>query len=260
MERESAALESQGPEPWLPRTLWTRALLQETTGAVECAYATLAQAWDLCAGIGVASELAVLAPDLVRLALVADDHHRAKEATEVVTEMASREALAWLDTAALRCRGMLHSDSETLLAAVEASRASHRPLERACALEEAAAVSARDGNNDAPTLLLEAIGIYEDLQALTDIARAEAGLRVLGVQRGRRGTRRRPATGWKSLTNTEHRVVALVAEGLSNRTIGERLFISPRTVQTHLAHVFSKLGLSSRTQLAALVARQPTKN
>ena len=54
-----------------------------------------------------------------------------------------------------------------------------------------------------------------------------------------------------SLTPTEQRVVALVAEGLSNPQIGERLFVSRRTVQTHLAHVFAKLGISSRTQLAA---------
>jgi DNA-binding CsgD family transcriptional regulator len=51
-------------------------------------------------------------------------------------------------------------------------------------------------------------------------------------------------------------VAALVADGLSNPQIGERLFISRRTVQTHLAHVFAKLDISSRTQLAAQVARR----
>jgi DNA-binding NarL/FixJ family response regulator len=47
---------------------------------------------------------------------------------------------------------------------------------------------------------------------------------------------------------------SLVADGLTNPQIGERLFISRRTVQTHLVHVFAKLGISSRTQLAAQVA------
>jgi len=51
-------------------------------------------------------------------------------------------------------------------------------------------------------------------------------------------------------------VAALVADGLSNPQIGERLFISRRTVQTHLVHVFAKLDISSRAQLAAQAARQ----
>jgi DNA-binding NarL/FixJ family response regulator len=51
-------------------------------------------------------------------------------------------------------------------------------------------------------------------------------------------------------------VVALVAEGLSNPQIGQRLFVSPRTVQTHLAHVFTKLQITSRTQLAAEATRR----
>jgi DNA-binding CsgD family transcriptional regulator len=79
-------------------------------------------------------------------------------------------------------------------------------------------------------------------------------LRLAGIRRGVRGPRRRPQFGWQSLTPTEHTVAALVAEGLSNPQIGERLFISRRTVQAHLVHVFAKLGISSRAQLAAQVA------
>jgi len=55
---------------------------------------------------------------------------------------------------------------------------------------------------------------------------------------------------------TEHAVAALVAEGLSNPQIGERLYISSRTVQTHLAHVFAKLDIIARAQLAAEVTRR----
>jgi DNA-binding NarL/FixJ family response regulator len=50
--------------------------------------------------------------------------------------------------------------------------------------------------------------------------------------------------------------VDLVVEGLSNPQIGERLYVSPRTVQTHVAHVFTKLAISSRAQLAAEAARR----
>lgn len=66
----------------------------------------------------------------------------------------------------------------------------------------------------------------------------------------RRGERKRPTSGWAALTPTERDVVRLVSEGLANKDIATRLFVSPRTVQTHLTHVYTKLGLRSRVQLA----------
>ena len=76
------------------------------------------------------------------------------------------------------------------------------------------------------------------------------------AQRGR-GERKRPASGWTSLTPTERDVVRLVSEGLANKDIATRLFVSPRTVQTHLTHVYTKLGITSRVQLAQEAARHP---
>lgn len=66
---------------------------------------------------------------------------------------------------------------------------------------------------------------------------------------------RRPATGWEALTGAERRVAGLVAGGLGNREVAERLFVSRYTVETHLKHVFAKLGVSSRAELAALAPR-----
>jgi DNA-binding CsgD family transcriptional regulator len=66
-----------------------------------------------------------------------------------------------------------------------------------------------------------------------------------------RGERRRPSFGWDSLTPTELEVVRLAAAGLTNPVIGERLFISRGTVKTHLQHVFAKLSVHSRAELAA---------
>ncbi|WP_371685612.1 LuxR C-terminal-related transcriptional regulator [Mycobacterium sp. MFM001] len=77
------------------------------------------------------------------------------------------------------------------------------------------------------------------------------------AQRGR-GERKRPSNGWASLTPTELDVVRLVSEGLPNKDIATRLFVSPRTVQTHLTHVYTKLGLTSRVQLAQEAARRST--
>jgi DNA-binding CsgD family transcriptional regulator len=71
-----------------------------------------------------------------------------------------------------------------------------------------------------------------------------------------RGERKRPSSGWASLTPTELEVVKLVAKGMTNPEIGQRLLIGRGTVKTHLAHVFAKLGLTSRAQLAAAATRR----
>ena len=79
-----------------------------------------------------------------------------------------------------------------------------------------------------------------------------AAAQVLRAHTRRRG---RPSTGWKSLTPAEQRVAVLVAEGLTNPQIAARLFVSRTTVKTHVAHIFTKLGLCNRTQLAQMVTR-----
>jgi ATP/maltotriose-dependent transcriptional regulator MalT len=71
-----------------------------------------------------------------------------------------------------------------------------------------------------------------------------------------RGERKRPSSGWASLTPTELEVVKLAAKGLTNPEIGERLFIGRGTVKNHLAHVFTKLGLATRSELAAEATRR----
>jgi DNA-binding CsgD family transcriptional regulator len=77
------------------------------------------------------------------------------------------------------------------------------------------------------------------------------------VAYARRGhsDRKRPTTGWSALTPTEHDVVRLLTEGMANKDIATRLFVSPRTVQSHLTHIYNKLGVSSRVQLVQEAAR-----
>lgn len=70
-----------------------------------------------------------------------------------------------------------------------------------------------------------------------------------------RGERGRPSVGWLSLTPAERDVAHLVADGLPNKEIAAQLFVSPRTVQTHLTHIYGKLGITSRVQLAQQAAR-----
>lgn len=74
---------------------------------------------------------------------------------------------------------------------------------------------------------------------------------AVAYARRARGERRRPDHGWDALTPTEVEIVRLVATGLSNPAIAQRMFIARSTVKTHLLHVFAKLGVASRTELAA---------
>ena len=253
-ERELAGTGPRFRGQWVP---WSRALLLEAEGATGEALATLAGCWDECAGSGLAVEVPVFGADLVRLAVAAGERPRAEAVVAAVAEVADRNQVASLTGAARRCQGLAADDPEVLRAAVDAYGRSGRPLELALAAEDAAAAFARRGRPGAAVpLLRRALEYHERLGAARGAARVEAALRELGVRRGRRGPRRRPRLGWESLTRTERQVVDLVVEGLSNPQIGERLFVSPRTVQTHVAHVFTTLGISSRAQLAAKAARR----
>jgi predicted ATPase/DNA-binding CsgD family transcriptional regulator len=129
-----------------------------------------------------------------------------------------------------RDAGMLCGAAQELrdrlgLAASPADRASVRDLTPAGAEEEAAA--------------------FERGVAAAAGRSADDILAALVYQPGERGT----VSGWAALTRAESEVARLAAEGLTNREIADRLFVSPRTVQTHLSHVFSKLEVASRREL-----------
>jgi len=100
---------------------------------------------------------------------------------------------------------------------------------------------------------------FEELRQKAGTAALEEGARlsieeaIAYAQRGH-GERGRPAHGWDSLTPTEARVVELVAEGLPNKEIAAKLFVSVATVKTHLLHVYGKLEVRTRADLAAQAA------
>ena len=253
---EHAVAES-GPHPRTNWIAWARGLLHEARGSPDQALGSLEEAWAESTAMGVASEYPRLGPDLVRLALRMEKRGRAMAVTEAVEAVADRMGTASARGAALRCRGSLEADPEILLRAVTAFRKAPRPLERALACEDAAAALGRAGRlREARPLFDEALLVYEDLGARYDLDRAAAAMRSLGLRKGKRGARTRPLAGWEALTDTELRVANLAAEGMTNSQIATRLFISRHTVATHLAHIFGKLGIASRVELAAEAARR----
>ena len=87
-------------------------------------------------------------------------------------------------------------------------------------------------------------------------ARVRSRLRDMGVHPSHWRRVERPVCGWQSLTATEVRVAAVVAEGLTNAQVAERLFVSRHTVDFHLRQIFRKLAVRSRTELARAVIEQ----
>jgi DNA-binding NarL/FixJ family response regulator len=96
-----------------------------------------------------------------------------------------------------------------------------------------------------------ALATFEDLGAGTDADAAAALLRDLGVKAARIGPK-----GIGDLTKREREVLSLLGEGLSNPEIAERLYISRKTVEHHVARVLSKLGLRGRAEAAAYAVRE----
>jgi DNA-binding CsgD family transcriptional regulator/tetratricopeptide (TPR) repeat protein len=257
-------LRESGPQWGVDWVLWGDALVHEARGRPAEARARLVGTWQRHAVLELDHTLLRIGPDLVRLLLAADadpagtpGSPTAAEVAAVVAVVADRAGTASARAAALRCRGLLTADAGLLLAAAAEYARGSRVPHRALALEEAAAAQAGQGRvPEAAASLAEALASFDALGAVRDAARVTAALRAAGVRRGVRGARRRPASGWASLTATELQVARLAAEGLTNPQIAQRLYISRYTVETHLKHVFAKLSLTSRVQLAAEVARR----
>ena len=149
--------------------------------------------------------------DVVRLALAVGDPAAATAAARACTADADRQARPATTAAARHCQGLLERNPAQLREAADTFHRIGHPLFQAQALENAAVLYAEQGDpNAARTAYHAAIDIYTDLNAAWDIIRADARLRPHNIRRGRRGPRRRPATGWESLTPTEQKIAQLV--------------------------------------------------
>ena len=148
-------------------------------------------------------------------------------------------------------RGMLDADPDAIEETASQLAGAGRPAAEAFAREELACAAAAAGDRDRAAAALEAaLAGYQRRGATPDRDRALARTRALGLRRGSREAHREADFGWESLTATENRIAALVRDGLTNREIGTRLFVSPRTVQTHVSHILQKTGLRFLVEIA----------
>jgi DNA-binding NarL/FixJ family response regulator len=159
--------------------------------------------------------------------------------------------VASIAATAAHVRGLVEASNADLSEAVDLFERTPRRLELAAALEDVGVDSIGNDREAAVDALGRALALYTELGATWDARRVRSRLRELGVRR--RLVAAEPETnGWAALTTSELSVARLVADGLTNREVAERLFVSPHTVSSHLRHVFSKLGINSRVELARL--------
>lgn len=245
-----AATGAQLGVDWL---LHAQALLAEADGDTALALTFLTNAFVVYEAAGAIAAHWRYAPDLVRLAIEADDVALATQVVARLEEAASRTPASVISRVTPWARGLLARNADAIVEGAQALASCERPFVAAsAALDAGVALNREDRAREAQPWLSAAAASFGELRASRDEARAVAELRAAGVRRGARGPRARPTTGWDSLTTTERRIVELVAQGKSNPEIAAHLFISRRTVTTHLTHIFAKLGVPSRVALATL--------
>jgi DNA-binding NarL/FixJ family response regulator len=226
-----------------------RSLDCERAGALPDALAVLTAG--LADNTEELEEIEDMLADGVRLATEIGDLAAATALAGHATALAAESEIPHRQANALYCTGLLDHDAARLVQAAGRYGDAGRPLLSAKALEAAAAdfVSA-DDRDQARAAFTRAAEIYTSLGAITDAARLQARFRAHGMRRGPRAKHRQARSGWDSLTPTETKVAALVETGLSNPEIAAQLFLSRRTVATHVSHILKKLDVHSRIDIA----------
>jgi DNA-binding CsgD family transcriptional regulator len=196
-------------------------------------------------------------PQLVRIAVAVGDDELAESVIEKAEHRADlNPGVVSFRAAVAHARGLWRASAQDLAMAASLFEGGDRPLATASAFEDLGRLLVSKGaTEDATAALDRALAVTVQVGASWDTARVRGRLRRLGVRR-RIAASERPKSGWGALTSAEGSVAELAAEGKTDREIAESLFISPHTVNTHLRHIFDKLGVNSRVALTRLAEAQ----
>ncbi len=236
------------------------AAVHEQRGAADAARDVLVEGWKLFDTLGMGANLRLIGADIARLAAETDDRELGAAVLEALEGIAARTHLPGDEGSVHLARGLLEGDPEELAAAIAAYERSPRLMRLGRAHELMGRYLWRTARPGDATVHLEiALSLYADVGAEAGTRRVTRTVSDLGLTRRRTRPKR---TGPAGLTRSEARVVALVGEGLSNQAIADTLAVSRRTVETHLSHVYAKLGISSRVELAlrASETSSPTRS
>jgi len=254
VQKEWPGSSSPGPTLGADSLIEAQLQLLDAEGNLDGALSLARTLWDQTSSVRYIVGHRQRAALSVRVAMLKGDVDFARQVTAELEEGARRTRAPSALATALHCRGLLDQKPELLLEAAGHLRQTPRRLELARCHEDAATMLSATGRRlVAIETLTEAAALYVELGAAGDVERANALLRELGAARARRRAPR-PAFGWNALTPTEITVANLAADGLTNPVIGERLYISRRTVEAHLSSIYRKLDVTNRTMLVSAIA------
>lgn len=247
----SQALESGSHLFGVDLLVWVNASMEIDIGNTDEAFRLLDEFWQLTTSMRGLTQFRTIAPDLVRSAIAAGDHPRAATVAADVQLLADRAAAPSATAAALRCRALLSGDPQDLVAAAELLGAGPWRFDFARTCADAAAALTNHGRV-AEACAMASAATNEFLRMPATAAADRVGRVYEGVLPSDRTTGATP--GSVTLSPRETEVVDLVKHGLTNPEIARRLFISRRTVESHVASAMRKLGAANRTQLAVSAA------
>ncbi len=192
-----------------------------------------------------------VAPWWVRVALSTGNRPLAGEVAVTMEHLArGNRELPGLTTSAIHARGLFEED---LFALQRAANSHVHVWARASAAEDVGRLATSSDHAVARSFLAKARAGYRLAGAARDVSRVVRAIRRCD-QHSKRGPGSRPVSGWASLTDAERRVALTVAEGATNMEAAAVLHLSRHTVDFHLRHIFRKLNLESRVELAWSVA------